>query len=216
MILKTKEYPLIQEYKNAVDDEMCSLIIDFFEEKTHLQRKGLSGAYVDVEFKNTIDINFNKYVDSMVLSVFKESLHKCLIDYANKNEGLYKSFSYEEKLFNLSECVLKRYTKNEGFYRGHCDVVPADEFSVNRAVSFLLYLNDVEDGGETEFTTLGLKIKPERGKVLMFPPFWTHQHKAHIPKSNDKYVISCWALYLNIMEDENIKVVFNELEEPKK
>ena len=207
MILKTKEYPLIQEYKNAVDDELCSLIVDFFEEKKHLQKIGLAGNYVDTSFKNTIDIQFEKHIDNMVLSIFKESLHKCLKDYIVKNEGLKDVFPFYKENFFLSECVLKRYTKGEGFYKPHYDVSLLDELSLNRVVSFLLYLNDVEEGGETEFVTLGLKIKPQRGKVVLFPPFWTHFHKAHIPISNDKYVISCWAHYLNIVENQNTKVI---------
>lgn len=38
-----------------------------------------------------------------------------------------------------------------------------------RILTFLLYLSDVEEGGETAFPTLGIAIKPKRNRVLLWP-----------------------------------------------
>ena len=54
------------------------------------------------------------------------------------------------------------------------------------------YLNDVEEGGETEFWYQKVKIKPKKGTVVMFPTSFTHKHKGHIPISNDKYIVNMW------------------------
>ena len=37
-----------------------------------------------------------------------------------------------------------------------------------RILTFFLYLSDVEEGGETEFPMLGLKIKPTKGKAVLW------------------------------------------------
>lgn len=39
-----------------------------------------------------------------------------------------------------------------------------------RSVTILCYLNDVEQGGETEFCNLNLRIKPRRGDAIVFFP----------------------------------------------
>jgi len=60
-----------------------------------------------------------------------------------------------------------------------------------RMLTFLWYINDVEEGGETQFWK-NVKIKPTVGKLVLFPASWTYPHKANIPISHDKYVITGW------------------------
>jgi prolyl 4-hydroxylase len=38
-----------------------------------------------------------------------------------------------------------------------------------RILTFFLYLSDVEEGGETDFPTLGISVKPEKGKAVLWP-----------------------------------------------
>ena len=73
------------------------------------------------------------------------------------------------------------------------------EWMGQRTWTTMLYLNDVEEGGETYFKHLNLKIKPQRGLLLAwnnlyfngFPNFKT-LHEALPPKSGDKYIITKW------------------------
>ena len=37
-----------------------------------------------------------------------------------------------------------------------------------RTLTCMIYLNDVESGGETEFTKLGLIIKPKKGTIVIW------------------------------------------------
>ena len=54
------------------------------------------------------------------------------------------------------------------------------------------YLNDVNDGGTTDFDHYGLKIKPEQNKTLIWPAEWTHAHTGSVLKSGTKYIITGW------------------------
>jgi hypothetical protein len=49
----------------------------------------------------------------------------------------------------------------------------------------------VEEGGETEFWG-DYKIKPEKGKLLLFPACWTFPHCGKMPISDNKYIITGW------------------------
>jgi Rps23 Pro-64 3,4-dihydroxylase Tpa1-like proline 4-hydroxylase len=67
--------------------------------------------------------------------------------------------------------MIQKYDKNKGKYVYHDDGA-IDILSKNyRVITYLWYLNDVEQGGETEFFGGDLKIKPETGKLLFFPSF---------------------------------------------
>ncbi len=60
---------------------------------------------------------------------------------------------------------------------------------------FLWYLNDVREGGQTEFCDLGLRVDVRAGRLLMFPPFWLFQHAGLAPLSNDKTIVSTSMLF---------------------
>jgi len=59
-----------------------------------------------------------------------------------------------------------------------------------------LYLNDVEEGGETYFPQLDVSITPKRGRALMFPANWMYFHQGKKPISNPKYIIGTYLHYI--------------------
>ncbi len=64
-----------------------------------------------------------------------------------------------------------------------------------RYLVFLWYLNDVDEGGETAFVDIDMKVAPRAGRLLMFPPYWMYQHAGLPPVSNDKYIISTYLMF---------------------
>ena len=61
----------------------------------------------------------------------------------------------------------------------------------------MTYLNDVDDGGTTDFHYYDIKIKPEKGKTLIWPSEWTHAHSGSVLKSGEKYIITGWIHFAN-------------------
>lgn len=82
----------------------------------------------------------------------------------------------------------QKYDKSAGYYREHTDSFPG---SVNeRVLAAIIYLNDVEFGGETNFTVHGVKVKPIQGRICLFPAVFTHPHESCVPITGDKWIIS--------------------------
>ena len=54
------------------------------------------------------------------------------------------------------------------------------------------HLDNVENGGTTNFLHYGIKIKPEIGKTLIWPAEWTHAHSGEILNSGEKHIITGW------------------------
>jgi len=80
------------------------------------------------------------------------------------------------------------------FYHWHVDSGPA-EFSQRQLVA-IWYLNDVAGpGGETEFHFQDIRVRPECGKLLLFPPFWTHAHRGAELASGTKYIATTWVCF---------------------
>jgi hypothetical protein len=89
---------------------------------------------------------------------------------------------------------IQHYKQNEGRFKWHFDAFgPGGR---DRQLAMIIYLNTVEDGGETCFHRQDLKIKPVAGSALFFPPFWTHLHCGEVPRSGDKYVIASFVRFV--------------------
>ena len=65
-------------------------------------------------------------------------------------------------------------------------------FYLDSRSTFILYLNDVEEGGETEFLYYPKRIKPKQGTIILFPGSMTHTHRGNQTLSNEKYIITGW------------------------
>lgn len=82
-------------------------------------------------------------------------------------------------------------------YRPHFDAV-GDEDN-QRVLTFLVYLNDDYEGGETEFVATGLKVKGRKGDGLLFrnadasgAPDPRSQHAGLPVRAGEKFLASRW------------------------
>jgi hypothetical protein len=85
---------------------------------------------------------------------------------------------------------IQSYKKNVGQYKIHNDTNIKWDIQFERVITFIIYLNTVDEGGETDFGYM--KIKPEAGKLVMFPATWTYPHSGLVPISSDKYIVTGW------------------------
>ena len=98
---------------------------------------------------------------------------------------------------------LQRYRRGNQF-KPHCDGfthLPKDKyFSLgNRTWTIMVYLNTVEDGGETHFEHLNLKIKPETGMAVVWYNLlpngnvnYDTLHEGCPVLKGEKYIITKW------------------------
>ena len=85
-------------------------------------------------------------------------------------------------------------TRPGEYYHWHVD---ADHPALAaRQLVAVWYLNDVPGpGGETEFLHQRLKVRPAAGRLLLFPPFWTHAHRGVALERGVKYLATTWLAF---------------------
>jgi hypothetical protein len=106
--------------------------------------------------------------------------------------------SLARSFFRCGEMNLQKYLRGEGgYFAWHTEISPADPSGekLHRVLPVLIYLNDVEEGGETEFHYTQTKIRPRRGTLALWPAYFQHTHRGLVPRSSDKYVIASWVLF---------------------
>lgn len=79
-----------------------------------------------------------------------------------------------------------RYRMGEGFYAWHTDNIGR---SPTRVITAIWYLNDVAEGGETEYRWQDLKVQPREGRMVLCPVGWPFLHRGNAPVSGPKYMI---------------------------
>jgi hypothetical protein len=103
-------------------------------------------------------------------------------------------------IYTMDDINLQKYQKAKGgYHHWHSEHFPHPtdpaQKSLHRVLLWLVYLNDVEKGGETEFFYQNQKIKPKKGSLVLAPVNFTYTHRGCIPESNDKYVLASWLMY---------------------
>lgn len=102
------------------------------------------------------------------------------------------------RTYRLGQMNIQKYIKQQGGYHHWHSEICADDpncETLHRALFFILYLNDVDQGGETEFFYQDKKVCPKKGRIILSPTSFTHTHKGHIPLSNDKLIVTSWVMY---------------------
>lgn len=106
--------------------------------------------------------------------------------------------NFVRSFFRLGDINMQRYEAGQGGYPyWHSEVYPQLQHNdaLHRIMLFMFYLNDVEQGGETEFYYQDKKIAPKKGTMVIAPAYFTHTHRGNIPISDNKYILTSWVLF---------------------
>ena len=175
---------------NLENNNLCEEITNFFEQNKNLQKPGASGMGMNTKIKKSTDIKIDPNdLEKPQFEIFKQyinELHKCFLDYQNQWPFL-KSMI---KTVDVPAFNIQKYSSGGHFASIHSERTTLN--TLHRLFAWMTYLNDVEDGGQTNFKHYGIKIKPEVGKTLIWPAEWTHAHTGEVLKSGKKYMITGW------------------------
>jgi predicted 2-oxoglutarate/Fe(II)-dependent dioxygenase YbiX len=179
--------------ENSLSKELCEEIINLYELEGNMRAKGETARGYNPNIKDSLDFIINNHTYNekwnTIYKTLQVEVSRNLQRYIEKN-SFKKHIIISGSLF-YETFMIQRYTKGEGKYIYH------EDFSVNyneksyRVLTYLWYLNDVEEGGETEFFG-NMKVKPRAGKLILFPASWTYPHSGLVPISSDKYIVTGW------------------------
>lgn len=192
---------LIWSKSNSLSKDFCKSVIDKFEKDEH-KYDGLTANGLKPEVKLTTDLFIS---DKFDWAEEDAVLHMALRDAIDEYQEYLKSinskivfyhsrYDFQDDGYKVQKYTKREDSQNSGFYDWHNDFL-VDALGT-RILVFMWYLNDVIEGGETEFAN-GLKIKPEAGKIVIFPSSWYIVHRGNKPISSDKIICNGWLYVKN-------------------
>jgi prolyl 4-hydroxylase len=151
---------------------------------------------------------------SMKLSNHRISKHKSINDFSHPTL---------QKIYNICSKITKKDIKyfepfqvvhyeTGGHYSDHHDYSEP----VPRIYTFIIYLNEDYEGGETYFTKLNKKFKLKCGDALFFPNLDSNNnitelslHKGSVVKSGEKWICNIWIHSVPLEESRRRSVMRN-------
>jgi len=189
MLKEIEQNSHIYTAENVLSAEFCRNVIERFEASTDEQYQGRVGQSeienTDVKKSTDLVISGKQHwadVDQTLFSSLGQTLNQFRGEHAFFR-GRFKDYGY----------AIQRTLPGEYF---HWHVDSGSHSFADRQLVAIWYLNDVEGpGGETEFKHQDVIVKPELGKLLVFPPFWTHEHRGVMLEQGVKYIATTWLLF---------------------
>lgn len=188
--MATRLLDYVRTYDGLVSDDFCQKVITTFHES--------NSEYIDREQRPSFtELNISKLYlakDEKWMGIQKK-LSDVFVDVSElymKELDVGQDFPAK---YAFEEYRLKMYQNNgHDQFKDHVDV--GDYNSARRFLVCFLYLNDVKEGGETNFPKLNYRVSPKCGRILVFPATWQWRHAGLAPKSNKKYIIGTYLHYV--------------------
>ena len=175
---------------------------NFSEEDMHLCDDLIEYHKNNMEYKNLgKSIGANEMKKSTDVTVFPASQNPSILMYRKLLFGYIKEYNaaYDNPLTEMTIADgfnIQHYKPGEGYLNWHSE--RSIHLTHQRALTFMTYLNDVSDGGGTEFKYQKLRHNAKRGKTLIWPSDFTHTHRGQKSETEEKYITTGWFNHVDV------------------
>jgi len=180
----------IQTYPNSISLEVCAGTCAKMDEIISRPDPGSSCVLSNDSTRTDWNIFSGRYGS---LKPYEDAIVESLMFAWRKYN---KEYNVTSRTFLEIMCPGWKLQKSEtggGFHTWH-----AEQGSGNNRARFavwMLYLNDVEIGGKTEFKYQDVSFTPTAGTIVIWPAAYTHLHRAAKDLVGNKYIATGWFEY---------------------
>ena len=180
----------IVRYENVIPKDECKKVIsyiDYLHENSFLADSVKEHShFVNHESANiTQDLEELHLVNTHTIgSELMKYMQPCVSDYLQEFSVLGQS------RFLIVDMKVKKIKPGGGFHNWHFE---SEGNSSHRKLVVQLYMNDIDEAGETEFLYQNKRLVPKKNRLLVWPADWTHTHRGNPPiGQKDKYILTTW------------------------
>lgn len=191
-----KEEQFIAVFEDSFNNKFCEDLINYFEvmntknmvwSRNTTFKTDRATSLNTPELPNMLLIdNFNSQIINEFNDIFWSTIWAKYVDKY--------SIINDMSQLAITGYKIQKTNPTEGYHVWHCE---NDSILHNRRVAvYVLYLNDIYEGGETEFLYQSIRVQPKVGTLVLFPASYTHVHRGNPPLKNSKYILTGWVEYV--------------------
>lgn len=180
-------------WENLLSEEDCRAIIDRYEKLSALKlsysRDDLRDAPSHKKSDRAIFVLGDEVIkatpDMDYLHPFLNKFWLCWSQYLRHYSVLEETGKH-----HIRSMKIQKTLPGQGYHIWHFES-DGPQNSM-RIAAWGLYLNSIDEGGETEFLYQGKRIKAQQGTLVIWPATYTHVHRGNPPLSGEKYLLTGW------------------------
>ncbi len=184
----------IGEYDNYITEEECKKAIQLYEKQNKFNNtiNRISGEQSSILKKQDQQL----FAAPDNIDVWWETLKPIIVNYDLawnhyiRNTGADEAYGVP---FHFTGLKIQKTLPTEGYHVWHIEHNKGFD-NEPRAFVFSIYLNDVEEGGETEFLHFSKRCKPKTGRIVIWPAGFPYLHRGNPPLSGEKYILTSWMM----------------------
>jgi hypothetical protein len=179
-------------YDNYITKHDCDKVIKFYEDQNKFNNtlNRIDGESAPILSKQ--DQQF--FAEGNNIEVWWEDLKPLMFNF----EMAFKHYDQHtgagaayNSPFLFTSLKIQKTLPTEGYHVWHIEHGARFQ-DMSRAFVFSIYLNDIEEGGETEFLNFSKRVKPKTGRIVIWPAGFPYVHRGNPPLSGEKYIVTSW------------------------
>jgi hypothetical protein len=183
-------------YDGYIPEVECDKAIAYYEKQNSLNK-----AYDRIQSENaSINTKSDKAINlgGDEVETWFEEFKPLLVnfDLALRNyqisNGLLSAYGVDK--FKYTTLKIQKTLPGQGYHIWHLEHGHEPPEATRRVLAFTIYLNDIKEGGETEFLHQSVRAKPVKGRCVIWPAGFPYLHRGNPPLQGEKYIITSWLL----------------------
>lgn len=182
-------------YDNYITKEECNKAIKLFEDQDKFNKtvNRITAEKTSIIYKQDQQLFTNKGNIDIWWEDLKSMLFNFDVAWKHYVNNVGADTAYDNQPFYFTTLKIQKTLPTEGYHIWHIEHGKGFE-NEPRAFVFSIYLNDVEEGGETEFLHFSKRVKPKTGRIVIWPAAFPYLHRGNPPLSGEKYLLTSWML----------------------
>ena len=182
-------------YDNYITPQECNKAIKLFEAQNKFNKTMNRQSFEQTSVLQKQDQQY--FANAGNIEVWHSELKALMINFdmalKHYNEHTGAAHAFDTNDFHYTTLKIQKTLPTEGYHMWHIEHNKGFENEA-RALVFSVYLNDVEEGGETEFLHFSKRVKPKTGRIVIWPASFPYLHRGNPPLSGEKYILTSWMM----------------------
>tara|TARA_R110000803_G_scaffold171244_1_gene234114 strand:+ start:1018 stop:1611 length:594 start_codon:yes stop_codon:yes gene_type:complete len=179
-------------YDNYITKEECDKAIELYEDQNKFNNTINRISFEQSSILKKQDQQFFAVPNN--IDVWWESLKTMMLNFDLAWKHYIQNTGADDIYgvpFHFTNLKIQKTLPTEGYHVWHVEHNKGFDLEP-RAFVFSIYLNDVEDGGETEFLHFSKRVQPRKGRIVIWPAAFPYVHRGNPPLSGEKYILTSW------------------------
>ena len=180
-------------YDNYIMEQECNKAIELYENENKFNNTVNRKFFEKASILEKQDKQY--FANGGNIDVWWESLKPMMVNFEMAFKNYIENTGAGDVYapFHFTNLKIQKTLPTEGYHVWHIEHGKGFD-NEPRAFVFSIYLNDVEEGGETEFLHFSKRVKPKTGRIVIWPASFPYVHRGNPPLSGKKYILTSWMM----------------------